>query len=68
MRNNEFLLELERRFTSMQQYEDKRLQQKALSQLPLLKFEEKAQERMRALQKQVKKGNFSNIDLPLIDV
>lgn len=54
--NNEFLSDLERRFNSMQQYEDKRIQQKALAALPLLLLEQRAQERMRALQNAIKKG------------
>lgn len=40
----------------MHRYEDKNIQTKALSLIPVLLLEQRAQERMRMLQKDVKKG------------
>lgn len=60
MRRNKFLSELEHRFLSMQQYEDKRLQEKARAALPLLLFEERAQERLRSLQEAIRNGQMED--------
>lgn len=49
----------------MHRYEDKNIQTKALSLIPVLLLEQRAQERMRMLQKDVKKGVTDDLNISI---
>lgn len=56
MASNAFLTTIEQRFLTMSRYEDKDLQKKARCLIPEILLELRAQEKMRLLQAQIKKG------------
>ncbi|KAJ8925931.1 hypothetical protein NQ315_009783 [Exocentrus adspersus] len=66
--SNPFLRRVETFFHNVLQYENKELQQRALSLVPLATLEENAQKRLRNIQEHIKKNKLKDPDFSMQDM